>query len=47
MTLISNYTHEWTDCNEHDPEIILVELFAYIGDVLFDGKGKGSSLLIA
>ena len=33
-TLIPRYTHEWTDFNESDPGITLLELFAWMTDIM-------------
>lgn len=39
-TRIPRYTPEWTDLNENDPGIALVELFAWMSDLLLYRLGK-------
>ena len=39
-TRIPRYTPEWTDLNENDPGIALVELFAWMTDLLLYRLGK-------
>jgi predicted phage baseplate assembly protein len=39
-TRIPRYTPEWTDLNDNDPGIALVELFAWMSDLLLYRLGK-------
>jgi predicted phage baseplate assembly protein len=39
-TRIPRYTPEWTDLNDNDPGITLVQLFAWLGDMLLYRMGR-------